>query len=174
MKRWIAVALCSLLWGTSAFAAQTCDVNVTASTPTADFIDNGNGTVTHTKTGLMWKRCSEGLSGAGCATGAATTYTWQGALKAAQTLNAAGGFAGFTDWRVPNMKELFLIMERQCSGPAINATVFPATTTRVGYWSATLNASDTVSAWTYYFSGSGSGVSSKTSINAVRLVRGGF
>ncbi|MCI5136188.1 MAG: DUF1566 domain-containing protein, partial [Candidatus Electrothrix sp. AW2] len=26
------------------------------------YIDHGNGTVTDTKTGLMWKRCSEGFS----------------------------------------------------------------------------------------------------------------
>ncbi len=136
MKRWIAVALCSLLWGTSAFAVQTCNTtSITASTPTADFIDNGNGTVTHSKTGLMWKRCSEGLSGAGCATGTAIKYTWQGALQAAQTLNAAGGFAGFTDWRVPNQKELNSIIERRCYTPAINATVFPIFSNGA-YWSA--------------------------------------
>ena len=30
------------------------------------FIDNGNGTITDTKTNLMWKKCSEGAAGKNC------------------------------------------------------------------------------------------------------------
>ena len=33
------------------------------STPTEDFTENGDGTVTHYKTGLIWKRCVEGRYG---------------------------------------------------------------------------------------------------------------
>jgi len=170
MNRWIAVALCSLLWGGTADAA--CVASITASTPTADFVDHGNGTVTHIKTGLMWKQCSEGLSGAGCATGTATVYTWQGALQAAQTLNGAGGFAGFTDWRVPNIKELNSIVENQCTLPSINATIFPATVSS-WYWSASPYAGIATDAWDVFF-GSGYDLASfKSSNSDVRLVRGG-
>jgi len=182
MNRLIAVALCSLLWGGSAVAAvvagaaQNCVTTIAASTPTADFVDNGNGTVTHTKTGLMWKKCSEGLSGAGCATGAAATYTWQGALQAAQNLNTAGGFAGFTDWRVPNIKELASIVETQCVNPSVNATIFPNTISAM-YWSASPVSYSPTETWLFDFS---TGIKNRIKKNGnvgtyyVRLVRGGF
>ena len=40
-------------------------------TPDASLVDNANQTITHTPTGLIWKQCPQGLSGAGCATGVA-------------------------------------------------------------------------------------------------------
>jgi len=182
MKRWIAVALCSLFWGSSAFTAvaaavatQTCVGTITASTPTADFVDHGNGTVTHTKTGLMWKQCSEGLSGAGCATGTAIKYTWQGALLAAQTLNAAGGFAGFTDWRVPNIKELASIVETQCLTPSVNTTIFPNTISAM-YWSASPVSYSPIEAWLLdFFDGQNTRINKNGNAGTyyVRLVRGG-
>jgi len=36
--------------------------------PQAALTDNGDGTVTDTATGLMWAQCSQGQSGAACAT----------------------------------------------------------------------------------------------------------
>jgi len=170
MKKMIVMVVCMLIGGGQALAA--CVTTVTASTPTADFIDHANGTVTHSKTGLMWKQCSEGLSGAGCATGAATLLTWQGALQAAQTLNRGGGFAGFTDWRVPNIKELNAIVENQCSAPAINATIFPATVSS-GYWSSSAYAANATGAWYVYFGGGNGGAGGKGFSSYVRLVRGG-
>jgi hypothetical protein len=37
---------------------------VPASNPDSAYVDHGNGTVTHIRTGLMWKQCAEGLNGA--------------------------------------------------------------------------------------------------------------
>ncbi|MDQ6988235.1 MAG: DUF1566 domain-containing protein [Mariprofundaceae bacterium] len=140
----------TLLWGNQAIARwipQICQTTtITASTPTADFVDNGDGTVTHSKTGLMWKRCSEGQiwNGATC-TGAATPYSWQGGLQQAEALNNAGGFATFTNWRLPNIKELNSIVEVQCIYPAINATIFPSSSGL--YWSASPYSADATKAW---------------------------
>jgi len=159
-----------LLGSHAALAA--CVGTITASTPTADFVDHGDGTVTHVKTGLMWKQCSEGLSGAGCTTGAATLHTWQAALQLAKTLNAGGGFAGFTDWRLPNQKELNSIVEGQCVTPTINATIFPATVSN-WYWSASPYAGGATNAWVVYFVNGNDGAGNKASSNSVRLVRGG-
>jgi len=177
MKKMIVAGLCMLIWSGEAeavaVAVQICNTaSVTASTPTVDFVDHGNGTVTHSKTGLMWKQCSEGLSGVACATGAATTHTWQAALTVAETLNAGAGFAGFTDWRVPNQKELNSIIERQCTGPSVNATIFPGTVSS-GYWSASPYAASATAAWGINFLDGGDGANVKSSNLGVRLVRGG-
>jgi hypothetical protein len=146
--------------------------NALESTPSADFTDHGNGTVTHNKTGLMWKQCVEGLSGAACASGAATEKTWSNALAAAESAS----FAGFTDWRLPNLKELHSIVETCGYKPAINQNMFPAMPAPAYgsvFWSASTDASSPANAWVFVF-GNGGGVgTTKASLIFSRLVRGG-
>jgi len=172
MKKMMMIGICMLMFSGQVMA-QTCKTSITASTPTADFIDNGDRTVTHTKTGLMWKKCSEGLSGAACATGTATTYTWKAALNAAQTLNTGVGFATYTDWRLPNVKELASIVESQCLNPSVNAAIFPVTNTNRMYWSASPQAGRPTYAWNVDFYNGAILFSSKALNGSVRLVRGG-
>jgi hypothetical protein len=43
------------------------------------YLDNGDGTVTDTKTNLMWKQCAEGQSGSTCS-GKAAGYQWDAAI----------------------------------------------------------------------------------------------
>jgi hypothetical protein len=92
--------------------AQKCNTTIPPTTPTNRFTVNNNDTVSDTQTGLMWKKCSEGQSGANCSMGNAKAYTWQLALQQAQTVNKNGSFAGYSDWRVPNIKELLSIIEK--------------------------------------------------------------
>jgi len=115
---------------------QICDfTRITATTPDTDFVKHGDGTVSHKKTGLVWKRCLEGQTWAPASgllvdsvcNGAPTRFTWQQALQHVQTLNASGGFAGHADWRVPNVKQLQSIVEAQCIRPALNVIIFPFT-----------------------------------------------
>jgi Protein of unknown function (DUF1566) len=110
--------------------------SASASTPDNRFTtDNVTGTVTDIKTGLMWKRCSEGQtwdSGAKACSGVSASYVnWQDALASAQSNN----FAGQIDWRLPNIKELASILERACVIPAINSVIFPATPPQF-YWTS--------------------------------------
>jgi hypothetical protein len=137
------------------------------STPINRFVNNGDGTVSDTITGITWKRCSEGLSGATCETGIAATFTWQGALQAAAT----SSFAGKNDWRLPNIKELGSIVERQCTMPAINEIVFPATPT-MSFWSSSPFAENPKFAWNVYFPYGISDGNDKNYQFFVRLVRG--
>jgi len=163
-----------LLMSTQALGAANCNTSIPASTPDADFTDNNDGTVTHGKTGLTWQQCSDGLSGSGCATGTIATYTWQQALQRVETINSAG-FAGFNDWRLPNIAELASIIEDQCTAPAVNGAIFPATASN-GYWSATPFADSVTTpnlVWVGDFMGGQNVVLSKTDTPYhIRLVRG--
>lgn len=60
------------------------------------FIDNGDGTITDAATGLMWTATDSGYG-----------MPWDEALTYAETLTTAG----YTDWRLPNAKELQSIVE---------------------------------------------------------------
>ena len=115
-------------------AQQTCDTgNYSLSTPTHQFEDHGDGTVTDQKSKLMWMRCSSGQSwfDARC-TGPAAKHSWQSAQAAASTVNQDGSFF-YNDWRVPLVRELATIAERQCENPRINLSIFPDTPAGV-YW----------------------------------------
>lgn len=189
--------LAAMLVAPPVFAAVTCTTENTAlpeMTPTADFTDNGDGTVTHARTGLVWMRCSLGQTwdGAAC-TGTAATYTWQQALQVAADVNSGAsnadgdgqaGYAGQTDWRLPNRRELESIVERRCYRPAINEALFPNTPyepdvdvriSKAGFvWSSSPYVSHAGSAWVVDF-GTGGGVYAELKTNAlrVRLVRAG-
>lgn len=98
--------------------------------------------VTDSKTGLIWRRCSEGQSwSAGTCSGTAATYTHEQALAQAKAQ---------TGWRLPNVKELSSITDKTRSNPAIDVTAFPATPSNY-YWSASPYAGDAANAWFVYF-----------------------
>jgi hypothetical protein len=105
---------------------------VPISTPTASFAIRSDGTVADPRTGLMWMRCMLGqaVNNGACA-GTATTYTWADALSAARALT----YAGHSDWRLPNPKEVASILEDRCAAPALNADLFP--TASFGTWTST-------------------------------------
>lgn len=151
-------------------AAQKCHANAVNTTPNSDFTVHDNGTITHKNTGLMWKVCSEGQtwSSEACQ-GAVTSMTWQQALQAGESLNTAGGYAGHSDWRLPNIKELKSIAELRCREPALNTTLFfnPGSI----YWTSTLDISRGERAWVVFFSSGSDYFFDRTQSHSVRLVR---
>lgn len=153
-------------------SAQSCMSSIQAVAPDSRYQNHGDGTVTDLSTSLMWQQCSEGKSGSDCNAGSATTHTWQGALQIPQTLNSSGGFAGYNDWRLPNIRELASLVEEQCYTPTINAVIFPGTISSY-YWSASPDAFNSSYAWrVYFYNGSYNGYSRSNSYY-VRLVRSG-
>ncbi|MBU0655486.1 MAG: DUF1566 domain-containing protein [Gammaproteobacteria bacterium] len=174
---------CFLLFPTMV-SAQECLSSMPVTT--AHMVGNDNGTVTDPKTGLVWKRCSEGQSwnGSTC-DGTTSTYTWQAALQRVQavntTLQTGTENQDFTDWRLPNIKELQSLIERKCYGPAINITNFPNTPAGANeqppwYWSSTPVANATQAWAVSSYDGNSylpKNFSDKTDSNYVRLVRGG-
>ncbi len=165
----LGIILCLLF--ISGFSQVCFTSSIVASTPDIRFDPKGNGTVLDTKTHLIWKRCTEGQvwDGTSC-TGSASTYTWQGALEAAQALNNDGGFASQTDWRVPNIKELSSLAELQCINPGINLTVFP-NADAVMVWSSSSSVSNT--SWIINFNFGLTSKYYKSKNLQVRLVRSG-
>jgi uncharacterized repeat protein (TIGR02543 family) len=139
-------------------------------TPTADFDTTAtDGTVIHAKTGLMWKRCAEGQTwNASDCTGIAIFFDWLGALAWA----ANSTFAGYTDWRLPNVKELQSIVETCGYGPTINQTIFPATPVS-RFWSASGYGPVPAGAWLVFFFDGLVDANGKSYGFPVRLVRGG-
>ncbi len=171
------LAIVSFLFSLASHAL-TCATGLVASTPTADFtIDTGVGTALHSKTGLMWDSCSYGLTGTTCA-GTAPTYNWQQAFAAVAAANASS-YKGFSDWRLPNVKELMSIVEKCRINPAVNDEVFPATVAAFtsSYWSSTVVSSNANNArFVEFYYGEISNNATRvqrTQAKPIRLVRGG-
>ena len=165
------VGLCAAVLLATPLAAKavTCLNSIPPSNPDSAYIDHGDGTVTHTPTGLMWKRCSEGQSwdGTTC-TGAAGGHNWQAALDLAE----AHSFAGHSDWRMPNSKELRNLVEECRANPAINDTIFPETPSSI-FWSGSPHVSSSNDAWWVSFATGSLYYYPRSSSYHVRLVRSG-
>jgi len=132
---------------TTLVLAQTCNPNIPLTKPDSRYAFNSAGDeVTDTVTGLIWKRCAEGMvwSGGTCA-GTATPFTWYGALAQTAFFSDYTGVA----WRMPNLKELESLVETACYDMAINQTAFPATQRYA--WSASPYVAGIDGAWAAYF-----------------------
>jgi hypothetical protein len=169
-----APALASSSTGSS--AAQSCDTtSYPMSSPSDRFSDNRDGTVTDKQSGLMWMRCALGQSwtGSTCA-GEPKAFTWQSAQGAASALNQAGGYASHSDWRMPHIPELAMIVERQCANPRINLALFPATPASY-FWTATgrRGAGMEAEAYLLSFGAEGASHNPKDDLHYARLVRVG-
>lgn len=133
LKNWVGILLVFVAAG--AVDAQTCNSAIYKSAPDSRYVDNNNSTVTDQQTELMWQKCPVGLSGNDCTIGDATPMDWGQALEYSANFNSGAGFAGFSDWRLPNIRELRSLVEVACFSPAINITAFPNTDNNF-YWSS--------------------------------------
>jgi hypothetical protein len=101
-------------------------------------------------------------------------------------LNAGGGFAGHTDWRVPSLIELESLPTYGGAHPAVSAefnngcapacTVLTCSCTRpTAYWTSTSYQAVVPfsQGWWVAFDDGSNGLSGKTFSHAVRAVRGG-
>ena len=123
----------------------------------AEFIDNGDGTVTDTSTELMWQQET------------ASAMNWEAAIVYCEGLS----LAGHNDWRLPTIKELASIVDLAKYNPAIDTGYFPNTVSSY-YWSSTTDAYFTDNAWLVHFgSGHGGHVCHKSDSYYARAVRGG-
>ncbi|MCG8341477.1 MAG: DUF1566 domain-containing protein, partial [Chlorobiales bacterium] len=70
------------------------------------FVDNGDGSISDKSTGLMWTQSDNGEG-----------IDWENALSYCENLN----LAGYSDWRLPNAKELHSIVDYSKSPDTTNS-----------------------------------------------------
>ncbi len=144
--------------GTVAGAGDDASLQKGAPLTSARFIDQGDGTLADTVTGLTW------LKQANCINAA-----WSDAII---TINAlANGQCGLSDgssagqWRMPNRSEMLSLSDRAptfaqaeyfngqaqgSSGPVTGPVIFKNFIAFKYYWTSTTDAADTTQAWTIF------------------------
>ena len=160
--------LASLAVASGPSANQVITTSVDNEWPNERYEIHGNGTVTDMLTGLMWLQCSLGQDLNDNCSGAASELNWQEALEDAESY----ALDRYTDWRLPNIKELDSLAALDRYNPAINSTVFPNTPSS-WYWSASPYAGVSNSAWRLGFDDGYDSSGSRSSGGHVRLVRSG-
>ena len=147
---------------------------------TLSYVDNGDGTITDLNTGLTWEKKSDD----GTIHDRDTTYVWSDAFAIFIAGLNSMAFAGHTDWRLPNAKELQSIMSYETSNPSVDpafntacvpgCTVLTCSCTKAAdHWSASTNANVPINAWRGDFFAGFIRPGDKTGGNFVRAVRGG-
>ncbi|WP_343032206.1 DUF1566 domain-containing protein [Allochromatium palmeri] len=109
-----------------------------------DFVDHGDGTISDRATGLMWARDDSGSD-------VPSGLNWEQALAWVESQNTAR-YLGYSDWRLPNVKELQGLVDYSRSpettasaaiDPRFNATAIineAGQTDFPFYWSSTTHA----------------------------------
>ena len=160
--------LASLAIASSLPAEQVITTSIANEWPNGRYEFHGDGTVTDMRTGLMWLQCSLGQDPTNNCSGSASTHTWQEALEDAESYV----LDIYTDWRLPNIKELDSLAALDRYNPAINSTVFPNTPSS-WYWSASPYAYGSNDAWRLGFYDGDDGSNYRSNNYHVRLVRSG-
>ena len=138
------------------------------------YTDNGDGTISDHQTGLMWMKCSyaqtydanDANSDGIICEGSPAFGTWQQAFAWA----ADSTDHGYSDWRLPNIKELGSIVDFGSAKPAINQNIFPNTASGP-YWSSTPSRANVLQTIFIGFQAGDYGPSDRISNLYIRLVR---
>lgn len=168
-KRWALVAA----WAVLAFMSKDADAQATCidaipKTSSSElFTASGEGEIRHIPSNLVFMRCAIGqIWQGGKCTGIANLYTWEQALQ----LSVAYEFNESRNWRLPNIKELSVIVERACVRPSIDDGAFPETPPD-DFWTSTPSVQDPERAWSLAFFNGTSSIKAKDRSANVRLVR---
>jgi hypothetical protein len=121
------------------------------------FVNNMDGTITDTLTGLMWQKDDF-----------QSPMTWEEAMTQFNDLL----LAEHTDWRMPTREELRSIVDYSKITPSIYINEFPNTVLG-NYWTSTANPFQENHIWCIHFYNGNDNYQSKTNQYYSRAVRGG-
>ena len=128
----------------SYYSGDDGDLQRGVSWPTPRFTDHRDGTVTDNLTGLMWTQNAFAPGPESCYPG--NEWQWQPALDFVVCINS-NRFLGFSDWRLPNRKELHSITDFSQYDHALPLEYPFSNVYDFNYWSSTTNANNLVRAW---------------------------
>lgn len=152
-------------------AAQGCNSEqIAATAPSSRYRQMDDGAIVDTETDLIWRTCLQGVTGRNCDRGQPLALNWAEALAHVPEFNNGGGFAGYSDWRLPNIRELSTLVELQCAGPAVNLAVFPNAAVP-DVWSSSPSRFHTHYSWHVDFESGAFTYGERAKPKAVRLVR---
>lgn len=115
---------------------------------------SGDTVMTDKRTGLVWQQSFKG------------NQSWKAALAYCETLD----YAGYTDWRLPDINELKTVIDYEQYNPAIDASAFPGTPGDL-FWSSTTDTRYTDDAWVVDFHEGEVYSGNKTHMHNTRCVR---
>lgn len=102
--------------------------------PSPRFADNNDETITDNLTGLIWTKDANTPGPTSC--DPASDKTWQQSLDHISCLNS-NNYLGYNDWRLPNRKELFSLIDFSEFNPSIPEGSPFDNIKSGGYWSST-------------------------------------
>jgi hypothetical protein len=120
-------------------------------------------------TGLVWATEADTPTYVSCTGG---LKTWQDALAYIECLND-NSYAGVSDWRLPNRKELYSLLDREQINPPLPSDHDFVGVQLNNYWTSTTYAYDTSQAWIVNMRYGWTDPINKTSNAWVWPVRGG-
>ncbi len=106
------------------------------------------------RTGLTWQRSA-----------AHDNYAWQDAKTLCSKLDSGGG-----GWRLPSLRELLTVVDLNHFDPAVDASVFPGTSSEL-FWSSTPSLAPAGTAWGVNFTRGGSAAAPVSTKAHVRCAR---
>ncbi len=149
------------------YAESTCPDGLENTIPDEDLVEYDGGEILHVPSNLVFMRCTIGQQWDGdTCIGDAEPYSWQQALA----LSVGYQFNEKNSWRLPNVKELAVIVERACVRPSISEDSFPKTPAD-DFWTSTPSMLDEQRAWSLTFTNGSSAIKAKDRDIFVRLVR---
>jgi len=95
-----------------------------------------------------------------------TSYTWMDAINYCESLNLNNK----DDWRLPNINELFSIIDESAYNPSID-NIFHYISSEY-YWSSTVSTFNLEKVWLIYFQIGNRAYLSKSDTHLLRCVRG--
>ncbi len=119
--------------------------------------DDNNQVVFDTTSKLMWQDDNDVIL-------TSTKKTWENAIAYCESLNNVS----YTDWRLPNINELYTIINFTNSSPAMNSKFIQTSNSK--YWTSTSYKYDLSNAWHIDFTNGSSSYQIKSTTTFLRPI----